>query len=131
MRKKFRSKSDSKIRLSGPRDERLLIYLWKWKLSTTQALSEKFFPAVAPATAYRRLWTLSKGEFIQCRSDRSGRKFMWELGKRGYEAIRGHLPESLEEEGFKSEHPGHDLLASAFHMGDYAHSVPENVRMFS
>ena len=119
------------IRLSGPRDTKLLFFLWKWKLGTTKALSVKFFPGVAESTAYRRLWRLEKGGFITSRADKAGRKYVWHLGKRGYDVIRGHLPLHLEEDGYKSEHIGHDLVASAFHLGDWFLELPEGIRIFS
>jgi hypothetical protein len=121
----------SRIHLAGVRDTQLLTFLWKWKVSTSALLMRRFFPLTAPMTAYRRLWTLEKGGFIEAVANRSGRKFLWTLTKRGYAAIRHEIPCELKEDGFRSEHPGHDLLTAAFHLGDWMLGSPEGVRSFS
>jgi len=124
-------KGNLNIRLDGQRDLNLLVFLWRFKVATTATLTLKFFPAVAPATAYRRLWRLENGGFITSRADKAGRKYVWLLDKRGYEAIRGYLPYHLVEDGYKSEHIGHDLVATAFHLGDWLIDAPGGVRIFT
>src|SRR5258708_5011759 len=98
-----------KVNLNPHRDIPLLQFLWLWKVSTMKALCHRFFPNSAPNTAYRRILTLQEGGFIAPRSDRCGIKRVWTLTPKGYKVIRPDLP-TLKEEGFASEHIGHDLL---------------------
>lgn len=116
--------------LSNTREVPLLHFLWKWKITTTAALIRKFFPACQGKTAYNRLLTLRHAGLIQVRSDGLGQKFACTLDQRGFEAIRENLPQ-LKEEGYKSEAIGHDLLVTAFHLGNWLCEVPEGVSLFS
>jgi hypothetical protein len=74
---------------------------------------------------------VGEGRVHNSRAAKAGRKFVWLLDKRGYEAIRGYLTHQLEEDGYKSEHIGHDLVATAFHLGDWLVDAPGGVRIFS
>jgi hypothetical protein len=76
----------------------MLEFLWKWKVSTTAALSKKFYPARRPQNAYKRLWELEKGGFIQAKLESTQRKSLWTLTRKGFQAIQERLPE-LKEEG--------------------------------
>ena len=50
-------------------DLKLLEFLWKWKVSTTAALSARFYPHKNLRRAYNRLLVLEKADLIQTRSD--------------------------------------------------------------
>jgi hypothetical protein len=116
--------------LSEDRDVPLLIFLWKWKLATTAALAARFYPPLSPEGAYRRLWRLERMHMIREQMGESRRHATWALGPKGYLIARAYLPE-LREEGYKSEHVGHDLLASAVHLGDWNLGEPSDVQLFS
>lgn len=116
--------------LSEKRDLPLLLFLWKWKVATTAALTRKFFGECLPSTAYRRLWVLQKMDFIRTRIDNRQQKFVWMLTSKGYSAIRDLLP-ALNEEGFRSESIGHDLLVSAIHLGEWFIEKPNQVELFT
>ncbi len=118
------------ISLSMNRDIPILQFLWRWKLSTTAALSLKFFPDKSPITAYKRLWTLKHRGFIQVRADSQYRKFVWMLDKKGYAAIKETLP-VLRSDGYRSESIGHDLLVNAVHLGEWLTNAPTGVGLFS
>ena len=51
--------------LSENREIPLLLFLWKWKVSTTAALIQKFFPNCKGKTAYNRILSLRKAGLIQ------------------------------------------------------------------
>ncbi len=121
----------SRIHLSGERDLLLMTFLWKWKVATSAVLMKRFFGSIAPATAYRRLWTLEKGGFIESIANGHGTKFVWTLIKRGYSVAKSQIPCTLKEDGFRSEHVGHDLLVAAFQLGDWAFGSPPGVKSFS
>ncbi len=100
-------------------DVRLLYFLWKWKVSTTAALSARFYPHKNARRAYNRLLVLEKADLIQSRADIRGERFLWTLTREGYRRIRHQLPSEMAEEGFESKALGHDLLCSAVLAGDW------------
>ena len=127
----MRRKAKRNTKIAGSRDIRILMFLWRWKVATTHTLVVRYFPDTNGSTAYRRLYRLAEGGFICSRCDIGGRKYVWQLDKKGYEIVRRYLPLELEQEGYKSEHVGHDLVASAFHLGGFLTGVPDNVELFS
>lgn len=105
-------------------------YLWKWKLVSTAALAAKFFPNLSTLTPYRRLMRLADSKYLQYihRNDASG--CGWCLTPKSYKQIR-HLLGELRAEGFRSEYPNHDSIATAFHLGDWLTKQPEYTQTFS
>lgn len=95
----------------------LLLFLWRWKLLSTAALSARFFSKLKPHSAYKRIQKLRRKSLITAVSDAHGEKFLWSLTRKGFQSITSFLP-LLREEGFKSENPEHDFLVSAVHLGD-------------
>jgi hypothetical protein len=116
--------------LSEERDIPILQFIWKWKLATTAALYFKFFPGRAPTTAHNRMHAIYQGGFLDRRTDNRGQRFLWCLGKKGFEAIRDQLPE-LQEVGYMSEHIKHDHLVAAAHLGEWLLGIPEGVEILS
>lgn len=116
--------------LSELREIPLLLFLWKWKVSTTAALIKKFFPNCKEKTAYNRILALRHAGLIQVRSDCGGQKFICALDEKGFDHIRTKLP-FIGEDGFKSEHMGHDLLVAAFQMGNWLLESPQGIEFFS
>lgn len=117
--------------LSHDCDVPLLYFLWLWKVSTTAALSEKFYGSRTPMRAYMRLRKLHKADFIQCRVDSGGGKYFWSLTKKGYQKIRGFLPHALKQDGYKSEYVGHDLFVAAVHLGEWLKATPPGCALFT
>jgi hypothetical protein len=115
-------------RLSENRDIAILKFLWRWKVSTTSALSFKFFSNCSAKTAYYRLKELEAGQFIQIRCNPDGQKFVWVLGSNGYRCLKERLPQ-LKVPGYGSQSINHDLIASAIHNGDWFLDVPQNVEI--
>lgn len=99
-------------------DLNLLLFLWKWKVSTTAAIAVRYYPHKNLRRAYNRLLVLEKAGIIQSRADIRGERFVWTLTREGYRRIRHTLPE-MKEEGFESKALGHDLLCSAVLWGDW------------
>jgi len=117
--------------LTNERDLQMITFLWRWKLSTTKAISARFFPGSSPVIAYNRLLELKKAGYVRVQPfDFEGRRFVWTLCQKGFQCFKNHLPE-LREEGFVSENLEHDLYVTAVHLGDWLASVPEGVEMFS
>lgn len=59
-----------------------------------------------------------------------GSSHVWTLEKPGFETIAAKLP-PLTERGFKSEFPSHDLVASAFHQGEWFFETPVGAKVIS
>lgn len=112
------------------RDARILRFLWKWKVISTRALAAKFFPNALIQTAYRRLLRLAEAGFISSVEVNGRWQECWCLSSKGYKYIRPHLGD-LVGEGFKSENPYHDCLATAFHLGEWLTHQPEYTQTFS
>ena len=120
----------NQVVLSELREIPLLLFLWKWKVSTTAAIIKKFFPNCKGKTAYNRILALRQAGLIQVRSDCGGQKFICALDQKGFDHIRTKLPHA-DMKAFKSEHMGHDLLVAAFHMGNWLLNTPQGVDFFS
>lgn len=71
----------------------LLCFLWKWKVFTIDGLSKKFFPKLSSVSAYKKLWRLERGGFIQTYSNFRKHHFMWGLTRRGFLVVEKMLPE--------------------------------------
>jgi len=74
-------------------DLKLLRYLWKWKVSTTLALSQRFYSHKNLRRGYERLRTLERASFIQSHREIKGEKFIWTLSKKGFLTIEANLPD--------------------------------------
>lgn len=122
-------KSPKRTKLSQ-QDFSVLDFIWKWKVATTAALHGKCYHPRSLTSAYKRLLQLERDGFIRSQFDFSGEKFLWVLTKLGYLAVRNRLP-SLKEEGYLSESPTHDLIASALHLGEWLLDPQENVYLLS
>lgn len=113
------------------RELKVLKLLWKWKLMTNAALtSKRLFPKTSPKRAYNRLLDLKHAGLITVQSDEKLQNFAWALTAKGFSAIREFLPD-LREEGYRSENFAHDLLLSAFHLGDWLVERPANAKFIS
>jgi hypothetical protein len=116
--------------LSEERDLLILHFLWKWKVSTTSALWQKFFGQSSQGRAYNRLLDLSLAGYIQSRTDGVGKNFVWTLRQKGFDLIRDRLP-VLRAEGYQSENIYHDLVVTAAHLGNWFLVRPSGVGLLS
>jgi len=119
-----------KTRLNVDRDLQLLLFLWRWKLSTTAALAVKFFPALLAHGAYKRLMELQHAGFIQAVPVYSQSGYAWSLTNKGFHTIR-HLLCELKEVGYRSEFVDHDFLVSAVHLGNWFLKKPAGAEFLS
>lgn len=99
------------------RDFKILNYLWKWKILSSQAIARKFFPGVTIETAHLRLRQLEEVKFIESVQIEK-KKYAWQLNKRGYNHIRQFMSEDIHH-GYRAEYPYHDYLTTAFHLGEW------------
>lgn len=104
------------------RDNKILNFLWKWKLASNQAIAKKFFPEVQLASVSTRLRQLVEvGYLAEVMVEK--RCYVYGLGKKGYEYI--HLHFTVETHGgYRSEYPYHDYITTAFHLGEWLTHQP-------
>lgn len=119
------------IELSNELGVPLLKFLWKWKLVSNAGLARRFFAHTThPFSSYNWLLRLKHAHYIDQRWDEQGQSFLWTLDRAGFCAIKDFLP-PLREEGYSSESPRHDWLASAFHMGNWLVRAPAGIQLIS
>lgn len=112
------------------RERLILIFLWKWKLATTAALTLKFFENIAPHSAYKALHRLKEKGLITVTNDPYARQFFWTLTKKGFATVMPELP-ALAQIGHRSEHVVHDHLVMSFHLGEWLCGMPDGALTFS
>jgi hypothetical protein len=76
-----------------------------------------------------RLRRLEKQKLIQALTV-SYSKTLWTLHKKGFSFIQSELPQMMSV-GYKSEHPIHDHLVTAFHLGEWVNASPTGVEFVS
>jgi hypothetical protein len=101
----------------------ILMFIWKWKVATTQLLSTSFFPSSAIRRVYNRLWKLRRAGIIQVQFDKAGRVATWSLTRKGFEIVRDRLP-TLRADGYLSENAFHDLMVVSFQLGEWVGGLP-------
>lgn len=118
------------IQLTSRRDLPMFLFLWRWKVVSTAALHVRFYQEASRARCFKRLRMLEKSGYVVASYIAEWPGFAWTLNKKGFDAIRGLLPDGVGA-GFKSEAPYHDLLATAVQLGDCLVESPKNVAFFS
>lgn len=109
-------KNKPQTRLSD-NDTAILNFLWRWKLATTAALAQRFYPRSTRNAAYQRLWKLERAGFIRARFDETGNHCVWVLDKKGFAVVMERIA-PLKDAGYFPSNWRHDLLVSAIHLGD-------------
>lgn len=117
------------MKLSNDRDIPILKFLWIWKVVSTNVIAAKFFPGMSLDAPYLKLWRLEKGGYVEAIASTNGRGFVWTLTKKGFES--GRPDKLLEEEGFRSENIGHDIVVTAVHLGEWLVHQPAGVELLS
>lgn len=111
------------------RDSKVLEFLWRWKVVSSQALARKFFPTVQPQSAHLRLRQLEEVGYLVSHSV-SKREYAWGIGKKGYEYIKDWFNVEVHD-GYKTSYPHHDFLATAFHLGEWLTKMPDGAEVYS
>jgi hypothetical protein len=124
-------KESRKVCLTSERDIPILLFLWKWKLSTTAAIAARFFPETKIVSAYNRLNDLWHGGFVTFEHIKELNSQLWILTKKGFNQIQGLLLAELKDVGYLSENPYHDFIVSAVHLGEWLPKTPPGCEFFS
>jgi hypothetical protein len=119
-------KTKSKIVIS-PREEKLLLFLWRHRVSTFQTLRILFYPTTGNETVYNRLRRLRKADFVRAEYTERKAKPVWCLGERGIRFLESvSLPE-LKSGGYRPKSRFHDLLVMSALLGDWYKTCPDKV----
>lgn len=122
--------SRKKVRTTD-RDLDMFLFLWEWKLATTKAISDRFFPNLNPVAAYNRLTDLKNAGFVKLQTlNGEGTHFVWCLTPKSFRILKTHLPE-LKDDGFRSESLEHDFYVTAVHLGEWVTNPPEKSSLFT
>jgi hypothetical protein len=116
----------SKVLISA-REEELLFFLWRHRVSTFQTLHRLFFSSTGTETAYNRLRRLRKADFVRVeRTERKG-KVIWCLGERGFRFLESVRLSDLKSKGYRPNSRTHDLLVMCALLGDWYKAAPDGV----
>ncbi|MGE0174642.1 MAG: hypothetical protein AB7T49_17750 [Oligoflexales bacterium] len=111
-------------------DFEILMFLWHWKVATTSMLGLRLYGSDQSSGIYQRLARLERAGYILARAGVRGKHFAWTLTEKGFSVVRPWL-KGLQEDGFRSENVGHDLLVSAVHLGSWIRGIPEGSDVFT
>jgi hypothetical protein len=111
------------------RDNDILNFLWRWKVVSSQALARKFFPRVKNSSAHLRIRQLEEVGLVESLTV-AKKQYAWGLGKKGYAHIWRHFDTEVHD-GYRSDYPHHDFVATAFHLGEWLTGLPEEAEVFS
>ena len=102
----------------------ILLFLWRWKVSTTSGVYMRFKPEFrwTVYTAYSRMKRLKVKGFVEFKYSDNCVFKVWTLSQRGFKAISNKLT-LLREDGYLSENIEHDIYVMAAHNGEW---LPRN-----
>lgn len=101
------------------RDDKILHFLWKWKLASTATVHEAAGRPFSEYSTYKTLERLEKFRFVRSERTFAQNFSSWLLTDLGFSVIRSSLGE-LSEEGYGSENHWHDRNVVAFQLGEWS-----------
>lgn len=104
------------------RDQRILHYIWRWKLASTASVHEAVGRPDSPYTTYKVLDKLERNRFLDCHYDHYNQFYVWQLSELGFSSLKLALGDLIED-GYLSENHRHDRLVQAFQLGEWS-SLP-------
>ena len=113
------------------RDRKLLLFIWKYRISTFQTLRTVFFAQAKPSTAYDRLCCLRSGVYIRSAYLNGTHDLVWMLDKRGFEFLAERILPELTAKTYKPQSGYHDLLVMSALLGEWLLVQPSGVGLIS
>lgn len=107
-----------------------LKFLWRWKLANTLTLKTVVAPKRNIWKYYQLLRRLVIEGYIHDIADSHLQLSLFTLTKKGFQVISGGLNEQNQKR-FQPQSVAHDYWATAFHLGEFVHGMPDNVELFS
>ena len=111
-----------------PRDNEILLFIWRWKVASTAQIWLRFFANATKKVAYRRLKVFEDMGLIETVPFRRYGGCGWVLTKHGFNEIQGFI-DGLASDFYLSEFPEHDFMAGVLHQGDWLLGVPEDFQI--
>jgi len=110
-------------------DIEILLFLWRHRIATFQALKIIFYPTLSNRQAYDRLKRLRQGNYLVLESLQGTHNRIWQLGKRGQLYVQNELMIESKTKTHNPQSGRHDLIVMAMLLGDWMKKVPESVKM--
>lgn len=125
-------KSKAEALVNSLYDRAVLLFLWEWKVSSTQAIALRFGHKMKNKglATYRRLRRLEILGYVRRKPDELAGSRLWTLTKKGFLCVLPLLP-PLREEGFESEKPRHDRYVMAAHLGNDLEMDQSDIQKFT
>lgn len=113
------------------RDKAVLIFLWKHRIATFEALKTILFPDLSGEQAYYQLSRLKYGQYAEVVKLEGTRNYVWCLGKRGFRYLVASQLSGAKIKGYRPQSQYHDLLVAGALLGRWAVTRPKNVTIIS
>jgi hypothetical protein len=110
-------------------DKEILLFLWRHRLATFQALKKIFYPTLSNRQAYDKLKRLIKGKYIMINKIDGAQERVWQLDKRGFNYLKYELMIEMKSKTYKPQSGYHDLMAMAALLGNWAVQPPREVKI--
>ncbi len=107
-------------------DIEILLFLWRHRIATFQALKIIFYPTLSNRQAYDRLKRLLKGRYILINKIDGNINKVWQLDQRGFAYLKNILMIETKSKTYKPQSEYHDLLVMAAILGDWALKKPND-----
>ncbi len=113
----------------------IIEFLWRWKVATSLTLRTYILQDKSFWFFYRTLRDLAQREYIEMISGglKVDEKYsVWHLTSKAFEYMcREEAYGELEDKNFASTYPRHDMLVTAFHLGNWIYKMPSNIELFT
>lgn len=129
-----RMRKRSTLRLDpilSEKDQDILIFLWKHRIATFEALRTFFYPDLCKKKAHRRLLRLKQGEFVKSDKMDGTRRLVWYLDTRGFKYLVANFLPELKAKTYRPQSPYHDLMVAGALLGPWKLSPPESVKIIT
>lgn len=110
-------------------DIEILLFLWRHRLATFQALKTIFYPTLSNRQAYDKLKRLRQGNYLVLNSLQGTHNRIWQLGKRGQLYVQNELMIESKTKTHNPQSGRHDLIVMAMLLGDWILKTPAGVKM--
>ena len=109
-------------------DIEILLFLWRHRLATFQALKTIFYPTLSNRQAYDKLKRLRQGNYLVLDSLQGTHNRIWQLGKRGQFYVQNELMIESKTKTHNPQSGRHDLIVMAMLLGDWILKTPAGVK---
>lgn len=113
------------------KDQDILIFIWRHRVVTFEALRTFFYPDLCKKKAHRRLLRLKHGEFVKSGKMDGTRRLVWCLDIRGFKYLVANFLPELKTKTYRPQSPYHDLMVAGALLGPWRLSPPSGVTIIT